>query len=398
MTSRPLPATAGIPLFILAVILIGGIPAAALANLQANPAASSPPGAYVIVGSEGNQLEPGGQPLQGLAGQATTIAATDFLTGSSGSATHTAPSARYGEAMAFDPKDGYVVMFGGYNESRTLSTAYLHDTWEFSNGVWKELHPPVSPPSRAWAKMTYDAADGYVLLFGGSGYPCCNGLLSDTWKFSNGIWTELFPNTHPSARTSFSMTYDPADRYVLLFGGYTRGGSVAETWTYEDGNWTHLLHRSSPPTLTGASMAYDAADGYVLMFGGWAGAPARDSHQSWEFVHGKWTELVLQVHPRARTGAVMTFDPKVGGLVLFGGETFVNNSYNLMSLNGTWEFKNGTWTLVNTSTFPPANTGGAFVFDSKAGYPIIFGGFTTSTSYQSNETWKFVHSTWVEVQ
>jgi hypothetical protein len=36
--------------------------------------------------------------------------------------------------------------------------------------------------------MTYDAKDGYALLFGGSG---STGMLSDTWKFVGGAWKKL---------------------------------------------------------------------------------------------------------------------------------------------------------------------------------------------------------------
>ena len=60
--------------------------------------------------------------------------------------------------------------------------------------------------------MAYDAADGYVLLFGGSPQ-------SDTWEFQAGVWTKLFPSRSPAPRSATSIVYDVADSSVLLFGG-----------------------------------------------------------------------------------------------------------------------------------------------------------------------------------
>src|SRR5579864_2096672 len=47
----------------------------------------------------------------------------------------------------------------------------------------------VPHPSARWAaSMTYDARDGYTVLFGGS-----NGsrIFTDTWMFRAGTWTRL---------------------------------------------------------------------------------------------------------------------------------------------------------------------------------------------------------------
>jgi hypothetical protein len=68
--------------------------------------------------------------------------------------------------MTYDPKDGYGVLFGGDNNS---SSWVYGDTWKFQNGNWTNITPSLSPSARGFASMTYDAQDGYVLLFGGGG-------------------------------------------------------------------------------------------------------------------------------------------------------------------------------------------------------------------------------------
>src|SRR5437899_2575038 len=140
-----------------------------------------------------------------------------------------------------------------------------------SNTGWTRLGP-TSPSLRAFASLVYDSADGYVILFGGvSG---SNNALSETWKFVGGVWTQINSATSPPARFIQSMTYDSADGYVLLFGGFANPGPLAQTlhdtWKFSNGAWTNITGVSGPPARAGASIAYDArsGDGYVVMFGG----------------------------------------------------------------------------------------------------------------------------------
>ncbi|MCI4350986.1 MAG: hypothetical protein L3K15_05685, partial [Thermoplasmata archaeon] len=62
--------------------------------------------------------------------------------------------------------------------------------------------------------MAYDARDKYVVLFGGFGA----SVFGDTWSFSAGIWTQLHPASHPSARYGAVMAFDAKDNYAVLYG------------------------------------------------------------------------------------------------------------------------------------------------------------------------------------
>ena len=67
------------------------------------------------------------------------------------------------------------------------------------------------------------------------------------------------------------MTYDAEDGYALLFGGEGTGFAyLNDTWTYANGNWTNVTSRLSTAPQGSASdlMAYDAADGYVVLYQG----------------------------------------------------------------------------------------------------------------------------------
>jgi hypothetical protein len=70
--------------------------------------------------------------------------------------------------------------------------------------------------------ITCHAKDGYVLLF--SGEQASGPLLSDTWKFVGGKWTELKPSTAPPERYEAGMAFDTAAGYDLLFGGNGKAG------------------------------------------------------------------------------------------------------------------------------------------------------------------------------
>ena len=130
--------------------------------------------------------------------------------------------------------------------------------------VWNELLTPSAPSARIWTQLAYDAADQHVVLFGGYNRSTAV-LLNDTWTFSDGNWTKLSLTHAPSPRDAATMEYDAADGYVVLFGGWVLSEestyvTTEETWKFADGSWTQLTPSSFPPARSGQSMTYDAAD------------------------------------------------------------------------------------------------------------------------------------------
>lgn len=95
-----------------------------------------------------------------------------------------APSPRLGASLAYDPKLGELVLFGGASASPTqISSLQVDgDTWVFGGGTWALAHPLVSPPGRFLAQMAFDPATGQLLLFGGSANRTSD--LADLWALS----------------------------------------------------------------------------------------------------------------------------------------------------------------------------------------------------------------------
>ncbi|HEV2519986.1 MAG TPA: PKD domain-containing protein [Thermoplasmata archaeon] len=222
----------------------------------------------------------------------------------------TSPSPRELPSVAYDPADKYTVLFGGGIHPSALSYS---DTWKYDGGVWTQLTPGVSPIGRLGAGMVYDGKDGYVLLFGGYNETSAS-FLNDTWKFSNGQWTRLLPASAPSPRWLFGLDYDATLGKVVLYGGGNFGG-LADTWTYANGVWSQLTFAgNSPPALSDTSMAYDPAFGHTVLFGGDGFSGATSA--TWTLAGGRWTNVTSSVRPPAGADYGLVFDSELGTIVL----------------------------------------------------------------------------------
>jgi hypothetical protein len=84
--------------------------------------------------------------------------------------------------------------------------------------------------------MTYDAARGRVVLFGGFD----GSRLGDTWEWDGTTWSEISHPVSPSARSSHAMAYDAARGRVILFGGLDGSLRLGDTWL------TQYRSRTSP--------------------------------------------------------------------------------------------------------------------------------------------------------
>ncbi len=270
--------------------------------------------------------------------------------------------------MAYDPVDGYVVLFGGfagyYKVGIYQHLRCMNDTWVFSRGVWTNLSI-LGPPATCDLAMAFDAVDGYVVAYLAQGD---GAFWNETWTFLHGKWTQT--NTfEPGLIEPSGMAYDAAPGQILMFGltaGYD--ASVQETWAYAGGTWEKraTVHTpGSPGGLESGNLAYDAADGYVVTM-----APPETNGSSgsdggtWALVNGDWKLMAILSYSYAGAGT-LAFDPKEGYLILFG-PTLKNSNETLLYSAGAW---------ANASVpGPPADGLPSMVFDPADGYVVLFGG------------------------
>ena len=144
--------------------------------------------------------------------------------------THLVPSTGTvsGAAMTWDPADGYILLYdtGGYSWEVTLSSATAATAVEVSSSL--------GPPGVLHGEsMAYDAACGYVVMFGGSNaLPITStSLNANTWKYHAGTWTQLFPSSSPTPRAWAAMDYDYSDGGLVLYGGTVDTGTATGTTT-----------------------------------------------------------------------------------------------------------------------------------------------------------------------
>ncbi|MGA7650236.1 MAG: kelch repeat-containing protein [Thermoplasmata archaeon] len=284
--------------------------------------------------------------------------------------------------MAFDPVDGYVLLFGGCGRVCALS-----DTWVYASGIWTNLTGTTgaTPPGRSDASMAYypgTAGNGYVVMFGGFGP---EGFLGDTWGFSGGRWTLIVPpagSSSPPPRAGASLAFDAATASLVLFGGsanYLGKTLLNDSWSYSDGLWSQLRPSVSPPARTHSSMAYDPEVGAAVLFGGTISSGiAKDT---WAFSGGNWTRMTVPTAPSSREGAALVYDPALSMLVLFGGLGRLGFD------SDTWVFTGATWVEESLPTSPPGCAGMAATFDTGNDYLLLYGGWNLSAF--SSSSWVF---------
>lgn len=167
-------------------------------------------------------------------------------------------------SAAWTDSSGAAYLFGGdgfTDDQYVADPGPLNDLWKYQNGEWtwiggeKQMYPPIvygelgvsnitnSPPGRQVASMTIDS-NGVIWIYGGVNIATItNGnnlrfpsrVLSDLWKFENGIWTwmsgsqiednlgfygpkeEFHSFNLPGCRYGASLI--SYNNYLLLFGG-----------------------------------------------------------------------------------------------------------------------------------------------------------------------------------
>src|SRR4029077_13334093 len=133
---------------------------------------------------------------------------------------------------------------------------------------WVQLSPPNSPPARSYLAMTYDAASGKIIVFGGFG----GEYLNDTWAFDGVSWTQIATSVAPSPRTNAQMAYDSVTHKVVLYGGYNGASYLGDTWLWDGATsqWAPVRTAHRPPAVTGP-MVFADPNGHADLYGGFDG-------------------------------------------------------------------------------------------------------------------------------
>ena len=300
----------------------------------------------------------------------------------------TAPSPRYGYAMADDPSLNEIVLFGGINGNVNS----IGDTWVFSGHSWHNITASLStaPSPRSEASLVYDPSMQALILFGGYSLPSKEDY-NDTWEFNASGWTQLHPTVSPGLGGS-SMVYDSTDGYIFLWLEVTTGGPHYY-WTFQEGTWTNITS-----TVTGNLPmddiigANDPESGNVVFYGGFT-ACTGGLGLTYTYSGGVFRNLTSSesTFPAAVEGSTqLTYDPPSGGVVLFSGY-----SVTCAVTNQTWLFHDDTWTNLTSlsGTPPPGRWDARLAYDTVAGGAITFSGNENPVGGENSlgdDTWDYL--------
>ncbi|HTK08664.1 MAG TPA: kelch repeat-containing protein [Ktedonobacteraceae bacterium] len=252
------------------------------------------------------------------------------------------PPARKGGCLAYDVGRNRTLLFGGGG---------LNDTWSWDGSSWTQLHPSQSPPPRTSACMAYDSQHGTILLFGG--VSTSGLLLGDTWLWNGTTWTQLQPQRAPTARCGAVMAYSEAQRCLVLFGGEASGGRVGrllnDTWAWNGALWSLQAVPAPPPERVGSTLTYDVANRQLVLFGGTSGSALYGD--TWTWTGQKWQSLSPSTSPLPRAWATMTYVASLQQVILVGGSSVTANPA-LNGLNDIWQWNGTAWGQLNSVSAP----------------------------------------------
>lgn len=219
---------------------------------------------------------------------------------------------------AYDPSRTRVVLFGGAGEQGSGPAQSSTWTW---NQRWTRLSTASSPPGRRFASVAFDPRTGQLLMFGGdddAGRP-----LSGTWVLNGERWTRLSPITSPSPRTAAAMAWDQLRGELILYGGSNGSRRLGDTWAWDGTNWSLVHSAQTPGPAAYAAMSTDPLNGSVLLFTG-VGHRAT----TWELGAGGWIAEHTSETPPVYSFAAMAPAPDGRGVILFGGATSSGSGFS----------------------------------------------------------------------
>lgn len=138
------------------------------------------------------------------------------------------PGRRCLHSAAYDAGAGRMLIYGGQRSGA------LGDLWslDLQRLQWTELEPATRPPDRFFTALAHDPANGQLLIFGGD---TGTEKLGDLWAYSleAGTWQPVdVLGSGPAPRDGAVAIHIPTAGRVLIFGG-TGSGHFADTWFLE---------------------------------------------------------------------------------------------------------------------------------------------------------------------
>ena len=163
-----------------------------------------------------------------------------------------------------------ILLFGGglaFNDGLTA------DAFAWDGHVWSSIDRESRPSGRYGAALAWNPNDSSLLVFGGNGAdpnagPGAAGIpLASTWSLRGGVWTLLASAGPPPTGQPNAIWQANPGRMVVMFGmaGASCPKATNAVWAWNGKAWSQLAN-AAPPPRWGAALAQDADA--ALVFGG----------------------------------------------------------------------------------------------------------------------------------
>ena len=169
-----------------------------------------------------------------------------------------------------------------YDPVRRVQVGWNNGTTLLFDRQWLEVAPTVSPPPRGTPQFAWSSIDQRVLLFGGF----TNTMWGDTWAWNGVDWQALQPQHAPSPRHGAMMVADPAGG-VMLFGGTDLTQWFGDQWRWDGTDWRAVTVPNMPAARAYMRAAYDPVQRVVVMFGGYT-TTATYFQETWLWSGSTW--------------------------------------------------------------------------------------------------------------
>lgn len=290
----------------------------------------------------------------------------------------TVPTERWGHAMAFCPKSGRVVMFGG-----VYRFVPSRGTWEWDGRNWILRSPATTPRLRTRHGMAIDPGNGNVLLHGGDLFTTIGRENQETWSWDGRNWTLLSPKTVPPKRRWPYLAPDLVHRRVVMLGRRGIDLSPLQTWVYSNGDWRLAVRPTAPVEMEGA--AYDAARDQVVVVGPSVPQSRTAPLETLVMEDERFVRLRPATQPPMRRDFAMLYHPRLRRVLLYGGgDEFGPPPYG--RFNDLWAWDGTTWREIKSSTAPRPEIRPRLVYDSRRDKVVLFSRW--------GETWEWDPRGW----
>lgn len=183
-----------------------------------------------------------------------------------------APSPRFGQAVAVDPANRALYLFGGQADGAT----FFNDAWRLDLDalVWAEIPAGDVRPAPRYGTSAVLVDDGRILISHGFTF---EGRFDDTWALdpASGVWTDLSPapETRPLKRCLHEAVWDDAAGRMLLYGGCSSGFGPCpqgDLWAFDPDTraWSELTPAESPGARSNPALVRDDATGAAWLIDG----------------------------------------------------------------------------------------------------------------------------------